>query len=198
MLIGVDLDNTIICYDEVFRRMAEKRFGLASADAGAKDQLRDALRRAGREDEWTELQGEAYGPGMEEAIAFPGTPSFFARARRCGAEVCIISHRTLHPYRGPAHDLHAAARSWLHGAGLWSDGGAPAIFLETTKEAKLARIASEGCTNFIDDLPELLADAAFPKTTAAILFDPHGRHKDAPNIVRASSWVELGDQLLGP
>lgn len=194
MHIGIDLDNTIVCYDEVFRRLAGERFGLTGA--GAKDQLRDLLRRTGREDEWTGLQGEAYGPGMRLATAFSGVRGFFAIARRRGAHVCIISHRSLHPYRGPAHDLHAAAREWLANAGLWCEIDAPPIYLETTKEAKLARIASVGCTHFIDDLPELLDEPAFPKTTTPILFDPHSRHESAEGLARAASWKKVVELLF--
>jgi hypothetical protein len=196
MHIGIDLDNTIVCYDEVFRRLAAERFGGDDlASHAAKDRLRSMLRQAGREEDWTELQGEAYGPGMEAAIAFPGVREFFSLARLRGADVCVISHRSLVPYRGPKHDLHAAARSWLTNARLWCGSDAPPVYLETTKEAKLARIATEGCTHFVDDLPELLAEPAFPKTTAAILFDPHRRHEGAA-FVRAASWSELSDLLF--
>jgi len=197
MRIGIDLDNTIVCYDEVFRRLAVERFdGDSIAASAVKDHLRSTLRAAGREDEWTELQGAAYGPGMKDAVAFPGVGEFLARCRKAGADVCIISHRSRTPYRGPPYDLHEAARNWLSGAGLWSEAEAPPVFLELSKEEKIARIASQRCTHFIDDLPELLAESAFPDTVVRILFDPHRRHENETRFMRVGSWRELDERLF--
>lgn len=197
MRIGVDLDNTIVCYDYVFRRAAkEKGIESPSALAAVKDHLRSTLRAAGREAEWTELQGIVYGPGMRFACLFPGVVEFFARARETDAAVCIISHRTRFPYRGEPHDLHEAARAWLAACELSQRGVLPPVFMELTKEDKLARIAEQGCTHFIDDLPELLCEPSFPANVTRILFDPYGRKGGDDKLQGAHSWREIAEMLF--
>ena len=144
--------------------------------ATSKTAVRDHLRSVGQEDRWTELQGIIYGPRMMDADLFPGVADFFARRRVAGTSVAIVSHRTRFPYLGERHDLHAAARDFLARHAFHDQAGiglpADRVFFEETKEGKLARIADVGCTIFIDDPPELLADPRFPMGVRRILFDP--------------------------
>ena len=191
-LVGIDFDNTIVCYDEVFARLAEERALMPGAGPVTKGRLRDHLRALGREDEWTALQGEAYGPELRRAKPFPGALEFIARCRREGVPVAVISHKTRRPFLGPAHDLHEAATLWLQDHGL-ADVDA---FLELTKEGKLARIAAAGCTHFIDDLPEFLAEPEFPKGVERIWFAPDGARETAP-FRAAASWGEIERWIFG-
>jgi len=69
-------------------------------------------------------------------------------------------------------------------------------FFELTKEAKLARIGATGCTHFIDDLPEFLAEASFPANSRRILFDPNQLYVSETRFDRAGSWQELATKLL--
>jgi hypothetical protein len=195
--VGVDFDNTLVRYDEVFARAARER-GLVEAGAPAtKLHVRDTLRGRGREDDWVELQGHVYGARMDEAEAFPGALDLLAGLREAGHEVFIISHRTLRPARGPAHDLHRAAREWV-GRHLRRGGEAlvePArVHFETTREDKVRRIAAAGCDVFVDDLPEVLLAPDFPARTRRILFDPDDSHPGAA-LERVRSWRELGSLL---
>jgi hypothetical protein len=191
-VIGIDFDNTIVCYDEVFQAVAVEQGLVPPHAATSKTAIRDHLRSIGQEDRWTELQGTIYGPRMMEARSFPGVFEFFAACRAAGMPVAIVSHRTRYPYLGERHDLHAAARDWLARHGFHDPAGiglpVDRVFFEETKEAKLARISELGCTHFIDDLPELLAHPAFPADVRRILFDPHGQHAMLPNIDLLSSW----------
>ena len=61
-MIGVDFDNTIVCYDGVFHRAAVERGLIPPELPVSKGQVRDHLRRLGQEHAWTELQGEVYVP----------------------------------------------------------------------------------------------------------------------------------------
>ena len=201
--VGLDFDNTIVCYDGIFHRVAVEWGEIPSQTPPSKEHIRDLLRSRGREERWTEIQGYVYGPGMEEAKPFPGVIDFVSRCRRSGAEVSIISHRTRLPYRGPRYDLHEAARAWLGSMGLIDSdlGVAPGdVYFELTKAAKLQRIAACRCTHFVDDLPEFLAEPAFPAQTRRILFDSHNLARPAleeGGIQCARSWEEVGDLLLG-
>jgi hypothetical protein len=200
MVIGVDLDNTIVCYDALFARLAVEQ-NLCPLHIGAnKTAVRDYLRASGREEQWTRLQGDVYGPAMQRAEPFPGVERFFQLCRARGVPVVIVSHRSRHPYAGPQHDLHRAARDWLEfrafhereGIGLNRDR----VYLEGSKSDKLARIASLGCTHFIDDLPELLTDPEFPARVEKVLFDPNDAHERVPSTHRVTSWESAAHLLL--
>lgn len=200
MRIGVDLDNTIVSYDGLFQRVAVRE-GLVPADCPPdKQAVRDLLRAAGREDDWTRLQGRIYGDAMTEALPFAGVADFFRMAEARGWELFIVSHRTRQPYLGPLADLHQAARDWLRHKGFTdgASGGLAAarVFLEESLEAKLQRIADLRLDVFIDDLPELLLHRDFPAQVERVCFDPANRCLDA-NLQCVAAWRELTDRWFG-
>jgi len=201
MLLGVDFDNTIVCYDGVFHAVALDNGLIDPAVPATKEAVRNDLRGRGLEETWIELQGMVYGPEMHRARPFPGAVECLSTLLRRGVEVRIISHRTRHPYRGPCHDLHQAARDWLAARRFFepSDTGglgfeAAQVIFEVDKLDKLQRIAQEGCTHFIDDLPELLAEPTFPAGVERILFDPAGRHHST-GLDRVGSWAEIAGRF---
>lgn len=199
MRIGVDFDNTIVCYDDVFHRAARAQNLIPADVPPTKTGVRDYLRAAGREDDWTALQGYIYGARMDLASPYPGVADFFRRARESGVDLCVVSHKTRHPYKGPRYDLHDAALGWLAAQGFFAEGiglDRRCVFLELTKDAKLARIAALGCDYFIDDLPELLCEPAFPAATRRVLFDPNGDAPEHPSYRRARSWRDIADDVF--
>src|SRR5882757_3739935 len=155
MRIGIDFDNTIACYDGVFHAAALER-GLIPSELG-----RDHLNDAGRNDDFTELQGYIYGARMDLVAPYPGVAGFVASACKTGHELFVVSHKTRHPLLGPKYDMHAAARGFLSTHGLMGEGALQIdpsrVFFELTKEEKIARAAVIRCEIFIDDLPEILA-----------------------------------------
>ncbi len=198
MRIGIDFDNTIVCYDGVFHRVAAAQ-GLIPAHVPAtKSGVRDFLRGQDREDDWTRLQGTVYGPCMAEAQPFPGVLRFLNWCSGQGWDVAVISHRTRHPYAGPKHDLHAAAESWLADKGFFARTGLcrQQTWFEETKAAKLGRIGREGCGLFIDDLPEFLREPSFPAGVRRVLFDPNDSHPGATDLIRLTRW-DAAPHVLG-
>jgi hypothetical protein len=196
--LGLDFDNTIVCYDAAIAQLAEELFDLPPEVPRTKLGLRDHLRVAGREPEWTAFQGELYGPGMRHAQPFEGAIETMLQLEAAGHKLVIVSHRSRRPYAGEPHDLHAAARSWvaerLQSAGLFAADNGSVNFLETRQE-KVARIAELGCQAFLDDLPEVLGDFGFPASAAGILFDPTGSTSSQGGQRRISAWSELGELL---
>ena len=193
--IGVDFDNTIICYDGIFHKVAlEKKLILSEVPAG-KGQIRDYLREIGKEDEWTKMQGYVYGTRLKDATPFPGVTEFFLYCKQQDISVYIVSHKTHHPYMGPKYDLHRAAYEWLEFQGFFDPGkiglSDEDVFFELTKAEKLKRIADLECTHFIDDLPEFLCETDFPGFTDRILFDPNEQHPDGSDYPRMTSWKEI-------
>lgn len=202
MHIGLDFDNTIVCYDKAIAQLAEELFALPAELPRTKLALRDFLRSVDREADWTAFQGELYGPGMLYAEPFEGAVSTMHQLMAEGHHLMIVSHRSRRPYAGPPHDLHAAARGWvadrLQNAGLFgaAGDGAQVHFLES-RDQKLAMISQLGCEAFLDDLPEVLTAPGFPESTKAILFDPAAAFttRDLSNTTVISSWAQLPLQL---
>ncbi len=198
--VGVDFDNTIVSYDKTFFRVA-RRLALIPADLPrTKTAVRDHLRSAGREDDWTRLQGLVYGEYMREAEPFEDVLAFFESCHRWGIQAFIVSHRTRYPYLGERTDLHQAAREWIATHGVSGDGRAilPAerVFFELSMDEKLERIRMLDLNVFVDDLPEFLLRADFPETVARILFDPAGSRTEnrlGDDIVRATSWRRISE-----
>ena len=193
MRIGIDFDNTIVSYDQLFHKVALEK-GLVPEDLPAnKSEVRNYLRKVGREDEWTRMQGYVYGGRMSEAAAYPGVKGFFQACRGNSVELRIISHKTRQPYLGESYDLHRAAQTWLEEQGFFgAEIGLPRehVFFETTKQAKLERIGQSQCEWFIDDLPEFLGEASFPAAVQRVLFDPANLYRDETRFRRIQSWKE--------
>ena len=198
MIVGIDFDNTIVCYDGAFHLAACER-GLIPADLPAsKEKVRDYLRSVGREEEWTELQGYVYGARMETVVAFEGAVEGIRALVDRGARVYIISHKTQHPYRGTPYNLHDAARGWLEGSGFLRDAGLDMgqVFFELTKEQKLSRIGATNCSHFIDDLPEILLADGFPAQATRMLFSGPGNLQQ-DGLLSFASWGEIGRYFRG-
>ncbi|MDX1965741.1 MAG: hypothetical protein SFV23_01100 [Planctomycetaceae bacterium] len=198
MHIGIDLDNTLVCYDHVIHDAAVAR-GLIPRDFPArKDLVRNELRSRGQEAEWTMLQGWIYGPGMQYATPFAGAVDVIRQWVADGHRVSLVSHKSRLPFAGPAYDLHDAARRWLESHQLLGTRESRSLLdvhLELTKSAKLRRIAAIGCDGFIDDLPEILTDAEFPPGVSGLLFDPGRIHAEFPGPSFAD-WTSLSPAWL--
>ncbi len=194
MRVGVDFDNTIVCYHEVFHQLAREQ-GLIPADFPQnKEKIRDYLRSVGQENLWTEMQGYVYGERMSAASPFPGVAAFFKTALEEDIPLCIISHKTRHPYAGPPYDLHQAGLAWLEQYDFFGLERKNTFFLET-KQAKCVKVAEQHCTHFIDDLPELLLDPHFPTQVEKLLFSPEKVvHVQLKNF---QSWQEIQQYLFG-
>ncbi len=193
MRIGIDFDNTIVCYDGLFVDEARQRGAIAEGGPTSKTAIRTALVQRGEEALWTEIQGRVYGERMVEAAPFPGVIEFFERCHEAGIQLGIISHKTQFPVIGPRYDLHNAARAWLARQGL--DQVCERVVFAATRREKVARIREFGCTTFVDDLVEVLGDSGFPGHVRPVLFDPHDKFRGA-RFERCRSWYEVAVVLL--
>ena len=193
MRIGIDFDNTLVCYDQLFWKLAREKGLIDESIERRKNAVRDDLRRRGLEPRWTALQGEAYGGRILEALPFEGLFAGLTRLRQRGCSLFIVSHKTRFPVAGAEIDLHAAARSWLVQQGIWdpSNSGSlvQGVYFELTKLEKLQRIEQLGCDVFVDDLIELLMEPDFPTGVRRVLFDPHFEQTNLPpGIQQMKSW----------
>ena len=177
MRIGIDFDNTLARYDQVFTKLAQE-WGLTGLDEKkTKQGIRQIIRqKKNGELLWQRLQGEVYGLRMQEAEQFTGEDQFLRRcAATPGIQIFIISHKTEFGHFDETHtNLRDAACKWMRNKGFF-DSAKYAIpekhlFFESTQQEKVARIASLQCDVFIDDLVELFSAPSFPHATKKILF----------------------------
>lgn len=201
MRIGLDFDNTVIRYDDVFIAAAKERALLPAAFHGTKQQVRDAIRLLPNgETAWQTLQGYVYGAGISGAELFPGLAEFLQRARAAGETILIVSHKTEFGHHDPARiNLREAALGWMTAQGFF-DSARFAILqgnvhFEATRDEKLRRIAAVGCDLFIDDLEEVLDDPGFPADTARILLSE--RSAEGAHYPVHSTWSSITEVMFG-
>lgn len=202
MRIGIDFDNTIICYERVFRHLALQQNLITADFTGNKTAIRDAIRASHGDIKWQHLQGKAYGVEINHAEIFAGFKDFIAACNaKPNIELFIVSHKTeFGHFDETKTSLRTAAREWLRQQTLF-DGQAPYIkeehlFFEMTLDEKIARIAALNCTHFIDDLVEVLYSPLFPANTKKFLFQPTGHHTE-PHQDSYSTWKDIHYAILG-
>jgi hypothetical protein len=194
-VIGIDLDNTLACYDELFHRAACDEMLIDPALPSSKEVIRNAIRLLPNgENQWTRLQAIVYGPKMPDAKLFDGIATFFQSCLAAKTRVQIVSHKThFAALDGGSVDLRAAALEWLKVKGFFTDFGlSPSdVYFESTRAEKIARIHALRCTHFIDDLPEVFAEDSFPRETEKLLFAPHGTTSMHLDVQVFNSWRTL-------
>jgi hypothetical protein len=200
MVLGVDFDNTIVRYDDLFHRVAVERGLIPAGLPPRKNDVRDFLRRQNREQDWTELQGSIYGPRMAEAQPFPGMLEFFTRAVRSGLEVYVISHKTRTAVLGPAYDLQQTARDWMTMQGFFDPArvglSADCVRFGATRPEKIRFIRETGCTHFIDDLEETFLEETFPPGVVKILFGARERPPGLSAVQVAENWSQISEYVF--
>ncbi len=195
-MIALDLDNTIICYDEAFR-VAAALTGcpLPKGTDSSKAAVKSAALAAGGNVLWTQIQSIAYGEGILQASSFPGCREFIEHAFACGEELAIVSHKSEFPAVGDRVNLRVAADNWLVRNNMKFGGKLPVYYCDSRDE-KVNRVNKLECRALVDDLPEVFWSSGFPQRTAFVLFDPAGRHSDWTATARVSSWSEALRLLL--
>jgi hypothetical protein len=198
--IGIDFDNTIVSYDEVFCRAARIRGLVDVAFAGRKQEVRDAVRMLPEgELAWQRLQGEVYGKGIAEASLIAGLDKFLHRCRALECSVMVVSHKTEYGHYDPDRvNLRKAAIDWMKSQGLLGDTSIIQlgdVYFESTRAEKLQRIAALSLTHFIDDLEEVLSDPGFPKSVVRILFSDDEQRSAIPYVV-CPTWRDIERRIF--
>lgn len=198
MRIGIDLDNTIIDYDDAFVAAAKERSLIPSGFTGTKQQVRDTIRTlADGETEWQKLQGYVYGKGIRLARVFPGVKEFIAHALSGGHELFIVSHKTeFGHYDETRTNLRAAAMGLLEANGFFSalKFDAANISFHSTRHEKIDQIKLLMLDLFIDDLVEVYEEKHFPVNVRKILFHP--AEKSCAHWQVCRDWQEISALLL--
>ena len=200
--IGLDLDNTLVCYDDLFRSVALEEGLIDGAFEGGKRVLRDHVRRLpDGEIKWQKFQGRVYGPRMAEAQLAPGVRQFLARCTESGVRAYIVSHKTEYsPYDDTSTNLREAALNWMDGQGFFGPKGMGVcrqdVYFEATRRDKVSRIERLGVSHFVDDLVEVFQETGFPADVERVLYSPGITDPGIERVTVARSWDRIGDILL--
>ena len=198
--IGIDFDNTIVTYNEVFHKYALQLKLILPKVKKNKQAIRDAIRSLPNgNDKWTQLQGLVYGEYMDEAESMQGVESFLKACKENSFKVSIISHKTVYPALGPRINLQAAAKQWLKSRNFLAkfDLAESDVVFEETLNGKLNQIAKKGCNYFIDDLTEVLVHPEFPKGVMKILYSNRADKAQPKDITNFEDWYEIKEYFFG-
>lgn len=203
MILGIDFDNTLACYDGIFHAEAVRRGLLDATTLTDKKSVRQALIEKGLKDEFVKLQGYAYGPGIMQAPVYQGVFASLQSLQQHDVQFRIISHKTPFPYLGEAYDLRAFARTWLEANGFYENNliDRDDVFFESDVPSKVRRILKQNCTHFIDDLPEILLHPLFPSQIQTLFFDPQNtaqgsQQTKALPLATFLTWESMGKSLI--
>jgi hypothetical protein len=201
--IGLDLDNTIVSYDAGFPALAVE-LGLLPASHGltTKDAVKTLLwRQPDGETLWMRLQGQMYGRYIEHGRLHAGVGEFLRAMHVAGNRLSIVSHKTRYGHFDANRvDLWDAAVGWLERRGLFAEEFGlrrDNVHFRETRAEKLATIGQVGCDVFIDDLPEVLLDPAFPRATTGLWFAAGQDGAAWPALTPYRDWPALRDAVHG-
>ena len=196
--LGLDFDNTLIIYDALFKKVAVEKNLIPNNFPESKKLIRKNLIDRDKEKSFTILQGEVYGSRINEATQADGMFDALKQVKAVGIDLFIISHKTKSPYEGPKYDLHNAALAWLEKNLFFEKSGINLlrenVYFEVSKEDKIKRIETLGCTHFIDDLPEIL-DMINSKIKR-ILYNPIDNNICKKDFINMNNWSNLKQLIL--
>ena len=92
--IGVDLDHTIICYDEIFKYLLKKLGKNINTEGYNKRKFKKRVLKLGGLKRWHEFQALIYGKYIKTARIFPGFYEFLVLSKIRKSKLYIISHKT--------------------------------------------------------------------------------------------------------
>ena len=189
MIIGFDLDNTLIEYDDAFHLEAIKRGYGGKGVVHKKKEIRNYFNSIGKPEIFTEIQAEVYGICIKRINICPILNMILHELKKNKHKIYVVSHKTKYPYKGPKYDLRLEATNWIEkeisykgDRSIQKDN----IYFESTKKDKVNRIKALGIEVYIDDLVEILND--LDKCIAGILYSPNGYVENWPKEKTLTSW----------
>lgn len=198
-LVGLDFDNTLVQYDNLFHKMAIKSGLIDKTVPVDKKEIREFMHRKGKNHEFTLMQGQVYGKEILQAKQSDGMKETLIELHRKGVRIKIISHKTQFPYKGPKYDLRKAAMRWLEENELISEENTGLtkndIYFESSLENKLRRIKTLGCTHYVDDLEEVVNN--IDGNIKRIHYNPKGAAANYKKSVQsANTWDQVKNIIL--
>ena len=159
--LGIDLDNTIICYDNLIHDLAKKKFKKINFGQKIKSKkfIKNKIIKFYGNDQWTKLQGIIYGKKILHAKIFDGFKDEILKLRE-EFDIFIISHKTKKAAIGKNINLRTAAKKFLKKNDISFCKNEiidqnKILFTETKRE-KIDIIKNKKIDIFVDDLDDIL------------------------------------------
>jgi thiamine kinase-like enzyme len=200
MLVGLDFDNTLACYDNVFTVEARKLGLVPNEWQSTKQDLKDNLYSIKDGDKsWQRIQGQVYGPSMHKADLFPGVSRFLLRCKLQGHTVFIISHKTKYGHFDSSKTLlRQAALDWMHSKGFFDEDKFAIleenVFFANTRQEKVEKIKGLKLDVFVDDLEEVFSEYGFPDINK-VLFSNKSKFDNHDFI--CNNWSDIENSIFG-
>lgn len=179
--IGIDLDNTLINYDELLRKIITELGWFELRENISRVEIRAKIQSSVYGDKgWQYLQSLMYGQRIEEATLSDGAFDFIHKCNEREVSVKLISHKTEFSVADPGGiPLRDVATNWLKTRGILGEKmvSKKNIFYASSKAEKISIISRSDLSYFVDDLPEILHGRGFPLRTKKILYQPTYIHE---------------------
>jgi len=180
--IGIDLDNTIINYENSFKRfLKEHNIQVKKID---KFKIKKLIKKNKKFTNWTQAQEEIYGKYIIYAKKFKFYDLFESFALKNKFKLYIISHKTRLSEYSKKYNLKKEANLWLKKN--LKKKKYKIFFLNSITE-KLNKIKTINPDFYIDDLEKILINKRLPKRIKKILFSIKKKSK----IVNFDNWKKI-------
>ena len=118
--IGIDLDNTIVCYDSVFKYVSKKFTKNSTVKTIDKKKFKSKILESNGLKKWKEIQALIYGKYIKDAEIFPGFLEFAVQSKLRGSELFIVSHKTKYGHFDSRKILlREKALKWMENKGFF-------------------------------------------------------------------------------
>ena len=200
MIVGIDLDNTIIKYDNAFIEAANFLNIIIPAGITNKIELKKYCNSLNEgELIWQKIQGLAYGKLLlKNAKLYTGVKRFIWRLKNKGHKIKIISHKTkFGHFDEEKNSLREIASEFLKNNKIISCESPLVndVFFLNTRREKVEKIVSEKVEIFIDDLIEVVYDLKKFNQIKTIHFDENYRGLNNEEI--KSDWQQIDNLING-
>ncbi len=163
--IGIDLDNTIINYQNSFKKfLKEKNIFQKSLN---KDKTKFLANNNSKIKNWTQAQEEIYGFYLNVAKPFKYFKDFEKFAIKNKIKLYIISHKTKYSQFSKKYNLQYESNRWIKNN---INKNKYSVFYLSTLNKKIKKIEEIKPDYFIDDLIKILKHKNFPKKVKKIYF----------------------------
>ena len=176
MILGIDLDNTIINYEDSFLSVGKLLGMIPTAYSGSKPQIKEYLIKQHNGQKVGNTPGCCLWKAYPTAKLMDGFASFLNILQAsCDVELYIVSHKTKFAHHDEEKtNLRAAALSFLQQNNVVSSKqlNLDKVIFKPTLNEKVTAIRELGCNCFVDDLPKVLNHPNFPNTCKKFVLAP--------------------------
>ena len=197
MIVGIDLDNTIINYDKTFFKIALNKKLINKNNKFSKEILKEKIIKRKGIEQWKAIQGVAYGENINDSSIMDFFYDFIVLSKIRKIKIYIISHKTkFGHYDKKKIQLREKAILFLISKKIINSNISKIkksdIFFCNTLEEKINKIKQLKCDYFIDDLFKVVNNKNFPKKTTPIYFNRNQVEiKKSNKIINVNSWSEI-------